>query len=340
MAVCFSTGAAERVFDFSQLPLGETPTGFTSTVTGEGGPGNWKIIEAEVPSLMAPLSPNAPSGSKRRVLAQLSTNAADERFPLLIYNDEVYGDFTLNMRFNCADGKAEQMAGIAFRIQDEKNYYIVRASAKGNTFRFYKFVNGMRSAPIGPEIQIPSGVWHEMTVECKGNQIRCLLNGKEAIPALTDNSFTHGKIGFWTKSDSVSYFTEARIVYKPREPLAQVAVREMMQRYPKLIGLKIHAFDSENKIRLIASSDESETGKEGSDVEENVIRKEMFYYVKGAQNVSVIMPLRDRNGEAVAALRVILKAFPGQTEKNAVARAMPINQQITKRLRAAKDLYE
>ncbi len=91
------------------------------------------------------------------------------------------------------------MAGIAFRIQDENNFYVLRASALGNSFRFYKVVQGERSAPIGPQINIPGGAWHEMTVVCKGNQIRCSLNGKELIPALTDNSFPAGKIGFWTK---------------------------------------------------------------------------------------------------------------------------------------------
>ena len=38
-----------------------------------------------------------------------------------------------------------------------------------------------RSDPVGPEIEIPKGTWHEIAVECKGNRIRCLLNGKEAM---------------------------------------------------------------------------------------------------------------------------------------------------------------
>ena len=59
------------------------------------------------------------------------------------------------------------------------------------TFRFYKVLNGERGPLVGPTVPVPSGVWHELTVECKGNAIRCLLDGKELITA-TDkvNPFT------------------------------------------------------------------------------------------------------------------------------------------------------
>ena len=73
------------------------------------------------------------------------------------------------------------MAGVAFRIQNATNYYVVRASSLGNNLRFYKVLNGERGPVIGPSVPVPSGVWHELTVECKGNAIRCLLDGKELL---------------------------------------------------------------------------------------------------------------------------------------------------------------
>jgi hypothetical protein len=62
---------------------------------------------------------------------------------------------------------------------------------------------------------------------------------KKIIPAITDNSFLKGKIGFWTKSDSVSYFSDAKIVYTPRVPYAESLIKETMSKYPRLLGLKI-----------------------------------------------------------------------------------------------------
>lgn len=335
-----STFAAELTFDFSQYSPNTSPTGFVSRVSGVGKAGDWKILEEEVPAALAPLSPNAPKTGKRPVLAQLSQDTTDEHFPLLIFDGENFGDFTLTTRFKCVSGTAEQMAGIAFHILDEKNYYVVRASALGNSFRFYKFVGGERSAPIGPQVEIPRGVWHEMSIECQGNQIRCTLNGKELIPALTDNSFASGKIGFWTKSDSVSYFADTKISYIPRVPLAQKIIDAVMKDYPRLIGLKIFAHNSANELKVIASNDHAQMDEPGKKVEEEVIAMGTPYYAKSKETVSVIMPLRDRNGETVAALRVILKPFPGQTENNALARALPIVKAIEARIVSAKDLTQ
>ncbi|MBI4325603.1 MAG: DUF1080 domain-containing protein [Chloroflexi bacterium] len=333
--------AAERHFDFGKFPLNEPPAGFRSAVSGQGKPGDWKIIMDEVPPLLPPITPNAPLVTKRPVLAQLDRDQTDEHFPLLIFEEETFGDFTLTTRFKTVRGLAEQMAGVAFRIQDEKNYYYVRASSLGNTFRFYKLVQGERSAPIGLEVAIPQGVWHEMAVECKGNQIRCLLDGKEVIPKLTDSSFSAGKIGFWTKSDSVSYFADTKLVYTPRESLAKVLVREMMQKYPRLLGLKIYARrQNQSAIQIIASNNEADIGTSGATVEREVIERDALYFGRVKQTLIVTLPLHDRNGEVIAAVRVELRGFRGQTEQNAVARALPIVRQMELRIQSTTDLLQ
>src|SRR5258706_10776816 len=208
LVLALAAAGAERKFDFSQLPDNQTPPGFRSTVSGLGKAGDWKVVMEEVPPLLAPLTPQAPVLSKRAVLAQLAQDSTDEHFPMLIFEGETFDDFTLTTRFKTVSGTAERMAGIAFRIQNETNYYVLRASSLGNTFRWYKVVNGARGLVVGPEVKIPSGVWQEMTISCEGNKINCFLNGQQVIPTITDTSFNRGKIGFWTKSDSVSYFQD------------------------------------------------------------------------------------------------------------------------------------
>ncbi len=223
--------AAEKRFDFGAARAGAIPDGFRAALGGSGKPGEWKVLLEDAPSEMRTINPGAPSVSKRPVLAQVSSDPTDERFPLLIYEPETFGDFRFSTQFKTVGGAVERMAGIAFRIQDETNYYVLRASSLGNTFRFYKVVNGERGSIIGPEIPIPSGAWHELAVECKGSKIRCLLNGQAVIPELNDNTFLVGRIGFWTKSDSISHFADARIIYTPREVPAQVLVRELLKKY-------------------------------------------------------------------------------------------------------------
>lgn len=338
--MAFPTLAAELTIDFSKFAVGSTPTGFVSTVTGRGRPGEWKIIEDQVPSAFAPLTASA-TVPTRRVLAQLDQDPIDEHFPLLIYDAETFGDFTLTTRFKCVRGATEQMAGIAFRIQDEKNYYVVRASSTGKNVRFYKFVNGERSTPIGPEIEIPNKTWHELTVSCKASQIRVSLNGKDVIPTLTDSSFANGKIGFWTKSDSVSQFADTKITFTTRIPFAQELVTSMMTKYPRLIALKIYAYSGAvPTLTTIASTVKDERGQPGDPTGEAVIRDGKVYYGKSDNTCSVVLPLPDRNGEIVAALRVVMKPFPGQTENNAVARAIPIKKDMQNRIQSVKDLLQ
>lgn len=334
--------AEDQVFDLTPFKVNEPPPGFRSLVTGAGVPGEWKILLEEVPPAIKPFSPDAPIVTRRPVLAQLSTDPTDEHFPLFVYEGDTYGDFTLTTRFKTVAGKVEQMAGLAFRVQDEKNYYVVRASSLGSTFRFYKFVNGQRSEPIGAEIPIPSGIWHEMTVACQGNQIRCLLNGKEIVPRLTDYSFAAGKIGFWTKSDSVSYFANTRITYKPRVNLAQVLVKDTLVRYPRLLNLRIFGFNggNTNPIVVLASKDSKEVGHAGDLVEKDVIRRGVIYTGKNRQSSTVTLPLHDRNGEIIAAVRVTLQSFAGQTEQNIIARAVPILKAMEERLKSANSLTE
>jgi hypothetical protein len=332
--------AAERVLDFRDAPLNQPPPGFRSLLSGEGAPGDWRVILDEVPPLLAPLTEKAPVVTQRPVLAQLSRDRTDERFPLLVFEEETFSDFTLTTRFKLVAGEVEQMAGIAFRLQNERNFYVIRASGLGRNLRFYKVVNGERSPPIGPQLEVPTNVWHELKIECKGNQIRAWLNGREAIPPLGDNTFNSGKIAFWTKSDSVRYFADTRIVYTPRVPLAQTLVQEMKAKYPRLRGLQIYTLDAQGEPRVLASANEQERGEPGGLSEKGAITEGHIYYGKGRKNVTVVMPLRDHNGEPIAAVRLTMERFAGQTEQNALARALPIVKAMQARVRTLEELTE
>jgi hypothetical protein len=232
------------------------------------------------------------------------------------------------------------MAGLAFRVQDTNNYYYVRASALGNTFRFIKVVNGQRLTTLGPSVPIEKSTWHELSVDCKGNRITCQLDGKELIPTLTDNSFAAGKIAFWTKSDSVACFGDTKIVFTPHETLAQVLVREAIGRYPRLEGLRIYAPLGEDGPKVVASSYDDELGTPGGETEQKVISRDAMFYGKTGNSAIVTLPLHDRNGEVAGAVRVVLHSFMGQTEQNAVARAQPVVRQMEQRIRTAKDLVQ
>ena len=331
--------AAELVFDWAGAK--ELPKGFRSVLSGTGQPGDWKVIFDEVPSAFPAISPKATNRNVRPVLAQLSKVRTDARYPMLVLDAETFGDFTVTTQFKIVDGMDEQMAGIAFRIQDEANYYYVRASALGGNVNFFKMENGQLIGPIGGKAQIPKGVWQELAIQCQGNQIRFSLNGTEVVPPLRDNTFSSGKIGFWTKSDSVSYFGETRITYKPRTRLAQSLVSDTIKKYPRLQRLKISApAEGSTEAKVIASSEPSDVGQPAKKEAADVIARGVIYHGEEKGNVFVTMPLKDSNGDSIAAVEVVMKGFRGQTEKNAIARALPIVKQIEARVRNAAELMQ
>jgi hypothetical protein len=340
LALSLSVFGTELKFDFSRYDLDKSPTNFTSVVAGRGKPGDWKVIMDDVPPALAPFSQLAPVVSRRAVLAQLSREPIDEHFPILVYDGDTFGDFTMTTKFKTVGGGLEQMAGIVFRLQDEKNFYVLRASSLGSTFRFYKVVDGVRSDPIGTTIQIPNGEWHEMSVECKGSKITCALDGK-AFPTMDDTSFKEGKVGFWTKSDSVSFFYDTKITFIPKIVPAQSIVDSTLETYSRLVGLKVYATTVDpNEARIIASKDKQEIGQSGSKDELDCLQRGTVLWAKGVENVEVLMPLRDQNGEPVAAVRIVMKTFTGQTEQNALQRALPIIQTMQKRVQTKADVVQ
>lgn len=338
LVLAASVHAAERVFDFGNTAEGKIPFGFVPVLSGEGKPGDWKVVLDDVPPLIAPLSANNPVTTKRPVLAQLSQDKTDERFPILLFDLERFVDFKFTTRIKTVSGQAEQMAGIVFRYQNASNYTVLRVSSLGNTLRFYKVANGERLGLITSPISAPTNVWHDLAVQCEGNQIRCSFAGRE-YPPITDNGQALGKVGFWTKSDSVSYFCDAKVVYKPLEMPAQTLVRDSVERNSRLLGLHIAVLGtSPSTTRIVGSSNPSDTGKPGTDTDGKVLKDGQTYYGKAKKSVVVTMPLRDRNGEVIAAARVTMTTFRGQTEKNAVERAAPIVRELQAKIQTLEDL--
>jgi hypothetical protein len=86
-------GAAEvNTLDFDASAAGTLPTGFSSAVTGGGGPASWRVAE----------DVTAPSGSK--VLAQTSTDKTSFRFPLCVYDGFTAPDVAVSARFKPVSG--------------------------------------------------------------------------------------------------------------------------------------------------------------------------------------------------------------------------------------------
>lgn len=189
VSICWAAEPAKATqWTFDKEHVGKLPVGVTVFA------GNWAVrTESDAPS-----SPDA--------LCQ--TGYAD--YPALSLSDKVYSDVTVTTHFKPVSGNSDRAAGIIFRIQDKDNYYILRANALEDNVNIYKYVGGGRRAVQESSAKVPSGTWQELRVEVNGNHIRGFLNGKLVVET-TDNTFKAGKIGLWTKADSVTCFDNVQV---------------------------------------------------------------------------------------------------------------------------------
>ncbi len=188
-----------RTWSFDQDPVGKIPLGFTSALTGRGIIGQWSVMKDD----SAPSPPN--------VVAQTSTDSTDYRFPLAIADDTNFKDLVLSVKFKTISGKVDQGAGLVFRLKDKDNYYITRANALEDNFRLYHVIKGRRVQFGGANFKVTSNTWHEIKVEARGNEFKCFYDGQLKFTAKDATFKEAGKIGLWTKADSVIHFDDLTV---------------------------------------------------------------------------------------------------------------------------------
>lgn len=190
------------VYNFDGDASGQMSAKFHETLTGQGAKPRW-VVDAD---------PSAPS--QPNVIAQLSNDRTDYRFPLAIADEGSFQDLDLSVKFKAVSGNIDRAAGLVFRLEDANNYYVVRANALEGNYRLYHVVAGKRQQFAGANFNIPSDEWHELRVECVGNKITCYYDGEMKIESTDDTFKEAGKVGLWTKADSVTYFDDLRVTAK------------------------------------------------------------------------------------------------------------------------------
>ena len=203
-----AAAADTQSVNFDEGKPGEAPKGMTCNLTAKGRAGVWTLREEK----------DAPS--RPLVLTQTDADRTSYRFPHCVLDGIVLKDLTLSVRFKPISGRVDQAAGLIFRYRDPDNYYVVRANALEGNVVLYKVEKGKRTdlKPVGAgfmaygkKAKVPSGVWSELRVVVKGNAFDVALNG-EALFRVQDTTFADaGRVGVWTKADSVTYFDDLKV---------------------------------------------------------------------------------------------------------------------------------
>ncbi len=204
-AVAFAGAAAaqtakNKTYSFDQDTPGKPPAGFSFAHTRNvGSPGKW-VVEA---------SRDAPSGGK--ALGQIDKDDTNARYALALAPDEMPANVRVSVKCKAISGDVDQACGLVFRYKDENNYYVTRSNVLEENVRLYHVKEGKRTQIASWDGKVPGKVWNDLAAEAKGDTLRVFFNGKMVLEQ-KDKTFSEGgKVGLWTKADSVTYFDDLTI---------------------------------------------------------------------------------------------------------------------------------
>jgi hypothetical protein len=186
--------------NFDAAASGKAPAGWTVGITGKAEP-KWTVEKDD----------SAPS--KTAVLRQ-SGEVPKASFPLCVKDESALKDGFVEVQFKSVSGEMDQAAGVIWRCADTNNYYICRANALEDNVVLYKVEQGKRTVleivgrpgGYGVEAIVAPQTWHTLRVEFEGSRFKVWLNG-QLLFEVEDRTFPEaGRVGLWTKADSVMLF--------------------------------------------------------------------------------------------------------------------------------------
>jgi hypothetical protein len=183
--------AQAATVNFDDATPGQVPAGWTATKTGKGDP-KWAVVADDT----APSKPN--------VLKQ----SGEATFPVCIKADTSIKDGFVEVKFKPVSGKEDQAGGVIWRCKDADDYYVARANALEDNVTIYHTIGGKRVSFRNTSAKVTSGVWHTLRVDLEGNRFTVTFDGKKVIEATDDSFKDAGKVGVWTKADSLTLFDD------------------------------------------------------------------------------------------------------------------------------------
>jgi hypothetical protein len=190
-AIMLASAAQAQTVNFDNLAAGAPPPGWTATKTGSGS-AKWTIEKDDT----APSKPN--------VLKQ----SGEATYPVCIKDDTSLKDGFVEVKFKPISGKTDQAGGLVWRAKDSNNYYIARANALEDNVTIYHTINGRRTEKKRSEMKVATNQWHNLRIDFQANHFTVTFDGRKALE-WDDATFKEaGKVGVWTRADSVTLFDD------------------------------------------------------------------------------------------------------------------------------------
>lgn len=200
-------GTVTQTINFDSAKPGAAPQGWTMA-SNTGAVPKWEVLK----------DPSAPSPPY--VFAQLGHAAARDRCPLAILNKADVKDGEISVKVKPVSGKEDRTGGLVFRYRNPDNYYLVKVNALENNIMLFKVEEGKRiplssrgasATTYGVKHPVPLNEWSVLKVQFRGDLFSVYFNHRRLFEVMDSTFSESGKVGLWTKADSVTYFDDFRV---------------------------------------------------------------------------------------------------------------------------------
>jgi hypothetical protein len=203
--------------DLSKERVGHESTRFLSVV------GNWSIVDDGGKKVLGVDGRSWLRGQPAGSLAEKARTIYGARneefidnvkawayFPYAVAKDiPDFSDGEISMRFKIVAGQLDQCAGILFNLKSNGDYLTVRFNGMEDNVVLWTFNKGVRKfVKRGAEnVPLTRNQWHTLQISVHGTSLQASLNGKHLLD-YTLAAPVSGRVGVWSKTDSVSYFDD------------------------------------------------------------------------------------------------------------------------------------
>jgi hypothetical protein len=137
-------------------------------------------------------------------------------FPYAVARDvPEFRNGEISMRFRLLAGQLDQCAGILFNLKENGDYLAVRFNGKEDNLVLWTFRSGKRSfvKKGAHDVHLNFGEWHRMKIVVDGTKLTGFLDD-EPLLEYTLEAPVSGKVGLWSKTDSVSQFADYTVLQR------------------------------------------------------------------------------------------------------------------------------
>jgi PDZ domain len=187
--------------DFDRERAGTTPASIDQILGGTGKAASFVVVH----------------DGDATVLRQDEADDVGLRFPMALVHGVDAHDVTGRIRFRLVEGATDRAAGIVLHYENASNYLVARVNAVEGDMRIFRTVNGLRrTLPGGAvDVQLDGKAWHTLEFRVDGPRVTATLDGTISVSSY-DTYFPHGRVGLWTKSDSITDFDDVEFVAPTR----------------------------------------------------------------------------------------------------------------------------